>query len=59
MNAALLIPLFIIALWAILSLAVLAVDWREGRRHREHLQTRAWQEKVDAMRRLQDQEGEA
>jgi hypothetical protein len=28
-------------------------------RHREHLETRAWTEKVDAMRRMHDEEGEA
>jgi hypothetical protein len=42
--------------------ALIALAWYDRRLKVEHdlkLQTRAWQEKVDAMRRLQDIEGDA
>ncbi len=40
----------------------LALGWYDARLRREHLhrlEVRDWQEKVQAMRRLQDEEGDA
>jgi hypothetical protein len=38
---------------------VMIADWMVARRYETSLETRAWEEKVDAMRRLQDREGDA
>jgi len=35
------------------------VDMQLRRSHRHHLDTRAWREKVEAMRRMHDEEGDA
>ena len=59
MNAAAILILIIVAAWLILTAAVTFVDQKEKRRHAYMLEVRDWQEKVDAMRRLQDEEGEA
>ena len=50
---------FIVAFWALRGLVFLAVDARIRARHREMLEVRDWQEKVQAMRRMTDQEGDA
>jgi hypothetical protein len=59
MNGALLIPAVIIALWILLSLIIGYQDHRDRRARDLHLELRAWQQKVDAMRRMADQEGDA
>jgi hypothetical protein len=59
MNAAAILILIIVAAWLILTAAVTFVDQKEKRQHAYMLEVRDWQEKVDAMRRLQDEEGEA
>ena len=45
-------------LWTIVTLIVLTADRLAQRRYELMLETRAWTEKVDAMRRLHDREGE-
>ena len=52
-----LVPLAVI--WAVLTGIIMFIDGRERRRHRELLEVRAWREKVEAMRRLNDLEGDA
>jgi diketogulonate reductase-like aldo/keto reductase len=52
-SAIILIP------WMTLGLTYAIADSMAARRHRELLEVRDWQEKVEAMRRLQDQEGDA
>jgi hypothetical protein len=49
----------ILAAWSVLSGILLVIESHMAARQREHLETRAWKEKVDAMRRMTDQEGEA
>ena len=46
-------------LWTIVTLIVLTADRLAQRRYELMLETRDWREKVDAMRRLQDREGDA
>jgi hypothetical protein len=46
-------------LWALGVAIIYIIDSREERRYRYMLQTRDWDEKVQAMRRLQDREGDA
>ena len=45
--------------WLIVAGSIVYVDSQLRRQDRQRLQTREWQEKVDAMRRLQDIEGDA
>jgi hypothetical protein len=45
--------------WVFLSLWVAYIDWRTGLEHRTNLELREWREKVDAMRRIYDMEGDA
>ena len=45
--------------WLWLSLLIAYIDWRTGLEHRQNLELRAWREKVDAMRRIHDREGDA
>jgi hypothetical protein len=59
MNALWLIVIAIFATWGLLGLIILGIDARESRRHRELLEVRDWQKKVQAMRRMADQEGDA
>ena len=59
MSPAWLVVALILALWALSVLTMTIADELLKRRHQANLQTRDWQEKVDAMRRLQDREGEA
>jgi hypothetical protein len=47
------------AAWASFTLALLFIDGRARARDRFRLEIRDWQDKVEAMRRLQDEEGEA
>ena len=46
-------------LWTVVTIIALTADRLAARRYELMLETRAWTEKVDAMRRLQDREGNA
>ena len=59
MSAAWFVILLILAIWGIGAAAVLWVDAIYKRRYREMLEVRDWTEKVDAMRRMVDREGDA
>ena len=59
MNAVWLVILVIFALWGALTTIVLLADAMAKRRYDRMLEVRDWTEKVDAMRRLQDREGDA
>jgi uncharacterized membrane protein len=59
MNAAWLVLIAIVVLWAVVVTMLQIADWIVQRQFVERLQTRDWEEKVQAMRRMQDQEGEA
>jgi hypothetical protein len=59
MNAVWLVIIAIFAVWGVAAAAVGWIDAKERRRHAYMLQTRDWQEKVEAMRRMQDQDGAA
>ena len=50
---------FVAAYWVLRGLVMLAIDARLRSRHRELLEVRDWQEKVAAMRRMTDEEGDA
>ena len=56
---ALYVLLLIVGAWSVVLGAITVIDSHMIGRQREHVETRAWQEKVDAMRRLRDQEGDA
>jgi hypothetical protein len=45
--------------WLLLTLTVVILDHRERAADRHRLEVREWKEKVDAMRRLQDRDGDA
>jgi hypothetical protein len=45
--------------WVTLAFLMAYADWKLRLEDRYRLETREWQAKVDAMRRLQDEEGEA
>jgi hypothetical protein len=49
----------ILAAWSVVSGILLVIESHMAARQREHLETRAWKEKVDAMRRMIDEDGEA
>ena len=53
------VAVIIVIVWAISASAVLWVDHRARRRHRDLIDARAWAEKVAAMRRIHDQDGAA
>ena len=59
MTTLLLILVPIATIWAVLTGTIMVIDSRERRRDRELLEVRAWQEKVDAMRRMHDEDGAA
>jgi predicted metal-binding membrane protein len=59
MNAAWLIVAGIFAVWGAAVMMLYIADWTVQRRYVEQLQVRDWTEKVEAMRRMHDQEGEA
>jgi len=59
MNAAWTVVLLIFVIWGFGLMTVSIADWMVRRQDSEQLQIRDWQEKVDAMKRLQDQEGNA
>jgi len=59
MNAAWLVVAAIGLLWLTGVAIITIIDTREERRYRYMLQTRDWDEKVRAMRRLHDREGDA
>jgi len=45
--------------WLSLAIIIAYADWKLRLEDRYRLEIREWQEKVDAMRRLQDEEGSA
>jgi hypothetical protein len=59
MSAAWFVIAAIFGLWGFGLTMVLMADWMVKRRYETSLETRAWEEKVDAMRRLKDREGDA
>jgi hypothetical protein len=59
MSPAWLVVIAIGLIWLTGVIIIYGIDSREERRYRYMLQTRDWDEKVQAMRRLQDREGEA
>jgi hypothetical protein len=59
MNAVWLVILFIFAVWGLAVLTLVIADELVKRRHHDNLKIRDWTEKVDAMRRLHDMEGDA
>ena len=56
MNSAWTVVLLIFVIWGFGLMTVSIADSMVRRRYSEHLEIRDWQEKVDAMKRLQDQE---
>jgi predicted metal-binding membrane protein len=59
MNAVWIVVFGIFAVWGAAAMMLSVADWLVRRRYLEQLETRDWTEKVDAMRRLQDQDGDA
>jgi hypothetical protein len=59
MNAAWLVIITMFVLWGIGALSVFTIDAVERRRHRLNLELRDWREKVEAMKRMHDREGDA
>jgi len=59
MNAVWVVIFAIFALWGVAALMVGIADWMVKRSYEISLETRAWEEKVQAMRRMLDQEGDA
>ena len=59
MNTAWNIVLGVLALWGLISAVILIADAMVSRRYKEQLDLRDWTEKVDAMRRIYDEEGKA
>jgi hypothetical protein len=59
MTTLLLVLVPLATIWAVLTGIIMFIDGRERRRQRELLEVRAWREKVEAMRRLNDLEGDA
>jgi hypothetical protein len=59
MSAAWFVIAAILGLWGFGLTMVMIADWMVRCRYETSLKTRAWEEKVDAMRRLQDREGDA
>jgi len=59
MTALLLVLVPIVSLWAILTTLVVLGDGLERRRHREADEVAMWRAKVDAMRRMHDEDGAA
>jgi purine-cytosine permease-like protein len=59
MSAAWFVVLLILAIWGVGVTALTIADWLVRRRYSEQLEVRDWTEKVNAMKRLQDREGDA
>jgi hypothetical protein len=59
MNAAWLIVFGIFAIWGAALIMLYIADWTVQRQYMNQLQAREWGEKVDAMRRMHDREGDA
>ena len=59
MNAVLVVIFAIFTVWGILALMVTIADWMVKRSYEISLETRAWEEKVEAMRRMVDEDGAA
>ena len=49
----------LLAMWGVIAAVVLGLDAANRRRYYAKLELRDWAEKVEAMRRLEDKEGEA
>jgi hypothetical protein len=59
MNAATLIWVSIAGLWILLSMIIAYQDVRDRRVLDWHIELRDWERKVEAMRRICDEEGDA
>ena len=59
MNAVWVVIFAIFTVWGILALMVTIADWMVKRSYEISLETRAWEEKVEAMRRMVDEDGAA
>ena len=59
MNAVRWFVILTLSMWVFWGVVIGIADSMLRRRYRQQLQTRAWREKVDAMRRLQDRDGDA
>ena len=59
MSTAWFIVFMIVVLWGLMTGYILLADGLDRRRWQQHREMRDWSEKVEAMRRLQDKEGEA
>ena len=59
MSIAIGTALGVLAGWVTLGLWTFGLDAWERRRHELHLQARDWDRKVQAMRRIYDEEGNA
>jgi hypothetical protein len=59
MNAVWIVLFAIFALWGFIAAVIVGVDQVARRRYREQLDVRDWTEKVEAMRRLVDEDGAA
>jgi hypothetical protein len=59
MNAVWLVILVILAGWGVVAGLVLVFDAYYRKQYREQLEVRDWKDKVQAMRRMHDREGDA
>ena len=59
MNAVWIVLFAIFALWGFIAAVIVGVDQVARRRYREQLDVRDWTEKVEAMRRMVDEDGAA
>jgi hypothetical protein len=59
MNAVWIVLFAIFALWGFIAAVIVGLDQVARRRYREQLDVRDWTEKVEAMRRLVDEDGAA
>ena len=58
MSAAWFVVMLILIIWGAGAGILLALEAHYRRRYREQLEVRDWTEKVDAMRRIHDREGD-
>ena len=59
MSAAWFVVMLILIIWGAGAGILLGLEAHYRRRYREQLEVREWTEKVDAMRRMHDREGDA
>jgi hypothetical protein len=59
MRVALYVLLTASVAWTVLTIVILAVDRAVSKRYDDMLELRDWTEKVEAMRRMHDREGDA